>query len=329
MNNFNVGSAKVFYTIDSTVKNIQNKEKTLTSTQTIMIANALKQVGLDSRENNHIKITILSEDNFKVVINNKTVIKVGKNQADVLEVIVEKIIKSLFSSIKNLFGLVTNLFYKPSFVHAGLKERSYDQAVREDYRSLRKGFEAGQAWMRGRDGSDEVAEQLKTAVKSGKRIENALNSRSPDKAMKKTVAKFADDIGALKANGQLIIPTAYVTSTGALQPVMLQFKKDGGGRLSLEIYADHIDAGSRIQPTQVRQFNDSPSTEQISSVLSVFLQPLLMKGDQRALHNLSKSNETFAALYQEQRAQKMQQRAPGSGDSPARVAQDGDKRALR
>ncbi len=311
--NFRFGSSKVSYTFTPE----KSQKPTFTGSQRVTVLRALQEINLDPRKTHHLDISMLSQDSFRVVIDDKTVVTITRGQIQVSsEEVKNKTIKAIASSVKNLFRAVVNLFYKPSFPHAALKERPLQQAIKEDYRGLRKGLEASKVWAAENAERGDVAQELTKTINHAKRVEKAMQASNPTRAMEKLGKEFTKEILALDANKSVTIPAGYVNTDGALQPLMLQFKMNGDKTISLEIFADHAEAGARIQPTQIRKF-DSEVTEK---ALQGLLQPLLQTGSQKSLQSIKKGSDTFGTLYESVKEQKMKELAPDY-KAPAKVDQ--------
>ena len=299
------------YTIKNQEQEPPAKKTNMTSSQLNIISKALKEVHLDPRNAHHLDISLLSNDSFRVVIDNKTVINIHKGTVSIpTQGIENKTFKSITSSVKNVFKAIANLFYKPSFPHPALKERTADQAILQDYRSLRKGLQGGSAWIADANVGEGVKKELSESIKRSQRIESALRSRSPRKSVEKLTGDFTSEVQALAPRESLTIPLGYRNKDGALQPVMLRFTREANNRLLLEIFADHAEAGARIQPSQLRRFQEKETPEDIFSVLNLFMQPLLLEGSQSTLDKMGKGSATFGALYGAVREQKMKELAP-------------------
>ena len=296
-----------------------------------------KEIHIDPKRNHKLVVTVLAKDKFSIVIDNKAQFFVSRQtpqqergipgKYEKILVIQEKFEKrTLFSHFNDFFGAILNLFYKPSFPDTVQKNRMPREAIKQDYHTLRKGLESGRTWL---DPKDRIlvnsAEQTQRAillgqvdqsVANGKKIERALNSRNPEKALEHLSEEWADYVHTkLEGTNEFIIPVGYLNNENVLQPVMLRFFRDQEThRLRLEIYSETTEGGQKLNPIQMRQFEVTHKADHIQQALQAFFNPLTVKNpNQAALVTAARPSQTFGEIYAKKRTEMLGAGPSGKG----------------
>lgn len=286
-----------------------------------------KDIRLNIRKDHKLTITILENDKFNIVIDNKAKFFIsrqtppkdrgvpGKERILVLQEKFEK--RTIFSSFTDFFSAVVNLFYKPTFPNAALKARTPKESLKEDYRSLRKGLESGRTWLDPKDrivvtaaGQTErkaLLSQIDQSIGNAKKIEKALNSKNPEVAFERLSDEWAQLVfNKLEGPDEFLVPVGYLNTENVLQPVMLRFFKDKNGQFMLEIFSETTEGGKKLNPIQLRQFTGEPTSDHLQKVLQAFFKPLMAKNpDLSLVQKAVQPSQTFGEIYSERRAEEL------------------------
>jgi len=310
-NNTPIASSQKQFTWEL-VSNKDGTPATLDENQKTIITSAFDQMNLNLKNNYKLKVTVLSEDSFRIIVNDKTTFFVKKRDGVSPPLVLthdgEK--QSIFSSFKNFWDFILHLFYLPLF-HPTYEERSPQNAVIEDYRLLRKSLESGHYWLdperEGSFSSEQTAQlqaNLQQAISTAKEIEGQLHSRRPKKALEAMQKTLATALVSMAAQEQKIIPVGYLNREQQQLPIMLRFYKDHAGSLFLEIYSLAPEGGTKVNPTQTVAFLPGHSEQDVEKVLALFFSPLVPEqANQALLQKAVTPSKTFgnvaAAIKQE------------------------------
>ena len=292
---YEIGTApKIYYSV---------KGGELNKSQKKLIQETINQnIKLNLKKNHNMIITLLGKDHFNIVIDNKTQFSIITNNDNTI-LIQQKYTKNLWlQDFKDYWKSVTNFLYKGAFSSPVTKKRSPQDAVRKDYRSLRKGLELGQAWLTPKKNQISVASygtdrsqlqrQTRNAVQNAKKIDKALHSSHPQQSLDKLIGTWSDQI--VDSEEDVIIPIGYLKPDGTFQPVMLRFymlnENDEACR-ALEIYSDNSDEGSKVHLTAIRHFAKDMNHFEMDEILKEFLKPLIPPTlDQKLLEKTAKTS---------------------------------------
>lgn len=303
------------------------EKSSLTVSQKDFIKEVINEkISLSSDKDHHLSVEIISDAEFSILIDGIDkyhIVKHTKDEGASTEatgkkspviLIQERIkTKSFLNSIKDFFQAVANLFYRPTYPSKALKERTHKEAVRQDFRALRKSLENGKRWLgstghvqmssKEEDKRKLLAKEVDGLIDNAKKIEKALGSINQQQAVNKAADDFARRIFGLGDTGEnsIIIPTGYRNQDGSMQPVMLHFTKDKD-IFVLEIYADTYEGKGKVAPLHRREFDqDNTQREDFKAVLDEAFKPLLSTSTKSgALKKGAKPSETFGEIAKKQ-----------------------------
>lgn len=309
-------SCKIFYTVVS--KEDGNEvPASLKKGQLDIINSALKdEIHLKAFKNYNLKIQVLKEDTFNIIIDNKTKFFISVKANKETLVIEEKIDnKNFFDkfSIRQVWQTIVNLFYTPSYPDDASRKRDRQEAIRQDFSLLRKSLESGKAWLQPKQeikvsGSpqqhrEDLHTKIDVSVQNAAKIEKALKSKKPEQELNKLASQWSNQIfGEMKSNEELLIPVGYLNSQNTLEPVMLRFYNKER-KLCLEIYAETLDAGAKINPIQLREFTRDYTQQQLKDVLNDFFNLLVPAEPRQLLH--PESSKAFAQIYETEKEKQL------------------------
>ncbi|ADI38071.1 hypothetical protein [Waddlia chondrophila] len=294
------------------------KRKNLSLTQKEFIASVINNnVSLSTNKDHHMRIEVLGEYEFSVVIDHADKFHIVKREKeeDSLVVVQERIkTKSFVNSIRDFFQAIANLFYQPTYPSKELKQRTHRETVKQDFRALRKSLENGKQWLSSagsiRKGEKkELEKEIGGLIINAKKIEHALDSKNQTKALDELSERFAQQIFDLNKESSFTLATGYRNQDGALQPVMLHFSNTKEGGLILEIYADTHEGKGKIAPLHRRKFHSNSVTQpHIKAVLDEAFKPLISpKTHTKALKKAVKPSNTFGAITRSQIEPRLQE----------------------
>jgi hypothetical protein len=249
-----------------------------------------------NKSTHHIRVKVLSDDKFKVTLDNSSTFFISGKKVEALEVAQTAVVleekvssKGLGSVIKSFFRQITNLFYKPSFPSTHLKDRKPSVALREDYRALTKAMEMGSRLY------DTTPTDVQMAIDNSHKINKAVSSRKPSTALHRLAKNYTNQL--LRDNtSSLTFATGYLNEKNVMQPLMVKISREGNS-CHIELYCDNRDAGAKIAKTHTLELED-PIEEGLQKVLDLLLQPLAPKNvDEKALQKVTKHSETFSEMF--------------------------------
>lgn len=276
------------------------------------IQRALGSLGVVTSSRTVAQVTRLPEQKFSIELQGEGFV-VKQHQGSYIAIRTKRR-WTIVSSIKNLFHHIVQLFYGPSFPHPAMKERSSQEAVRQDYRSLRKGLEQGLRWLEADSSPVETKKDLRQAIANSQRVEKVLYSSSPRQKLEQLSNRLAAEINQLRNDGgqaennKVVITSGYLTADRVLQPILIEFVKQGD-RIQLELFNDPLEGGERVNPLQKRLLARETDASQIEQIVFFLLEPLLQSQNSSQTPELAKPSLAFEQLYEQQRAALLAERA--------------------
>ena len=316
----------------------------LTPDQRTMITRVLnEQIKLDTNRDHQMKVRI-AENGIYLTIDKKMKFFIATDRqiegeaapAEAKAVIEEPYYRrSLASSFKSFWRMITNFFHTPAFPNKELSQRTPKQAITDDYRSLRKALELGNQWLnRGQVQATHVAvartpeeettakrghirdmaripeeqavatqtraaamtPQVEGAIANARRVEQAIASRNPEAALNRLADQLASQVSHVYLNEHHSI----IIPTGYLneQGVLQPVMAHfylDADQIKLEIYSDHADAGSKTAPVQTCTLLQQPD---VAAIIRALLAPLAVtRIDRSRLAKATKASPTFAEAY--------------------------------